>query len=156
MTGSFWLPAPEDCREILVLCGIILSTSLKIPANFWSRKPDITSIFICLAPSWMILSGFSGFGVTILLECRMTPILDVWLGRWHKPWVRGSLGESNYSKPRNKSIPNQILMVWFKILSGEFSFHSLTKLRERILQLNQFCIHGTIKLPKKFFAPIMR
>ena len=43
-----------------------------------------------------------------------------------------------------------------KILSWKVSFCGFMKSQERILQLDHFCRHWSIKLPMKFFAPIMR
>ena len=43
-----------------------------------------------------------------------------------------------------------------KILSWKVSFCGFMESQERILQLDHFCSHWSIKLPMKFFAPIMR
>ena len=43
-----------------------------------------------------------------------------------------------------------------KILSWKVSFCGFMESQERILQLDHFCSHWSIKLPLKFFAPIMR
>ena len=46
--------------------------------------------------------------------------------------------------------------VDLKILSWKVSFCGFKESQERILQLDHFCSHWSIKLPMKFFAPIMR
>ena len=43
-----------------------------------------------------------------------------------------------------------------KILSWKVSFCGFMESQERILQLDHSCSHWWIKLPMKFFAPIMR
>ena len=57
---------------------------------------------------------------------------------------------------RVKIIQKRNRWVDLKILSWKVSFCGFKESQERILQLDHFCSHWSIKLPMKFFAPIMR
>ena len=57
---------------------------------------------------------------------------------------------------RVRIIQKRNCWVDLKILSWKVSFCGFKESQERILLLDHFCSHWSIKLPMKFFAPIMR
>ena len=57
---------------------------------------------------------------------------------------------------RVRIIQKRNCWVDLKILYWKVSFCGFKESQERILQLDHFCSHWSIKLPIKFFAPIMR
>ena len=72
-------------NEILVLSGTIWPISFKFPSNFWSSKPNRTSIFFRLALSGAILYSCLGLGVA-----------SPWAGKNGNEYLKGLDGFVEY------------------------------------------------------------
>ena len=70
-------------------------------------------------------------------------------------WCKGVANRAWFG-PKSRNHPKKHHWVDLKILSWKVSFCGFKESQERILQLDHFCSHWSIKLPMKFFAPIMR
>ena len=86
----------------------------------------------------------SGISFWTLFPAKFEKVLT----HTYRAWF-GPKSQNHWFQKRNR-------WVDLKILSWKVSFCGFKESQERILQLDHFCSHWSIKLPMKFFAPIMR